>query len=112
MLPLDKQAVYQAKFDESVLTLSKAMQAVRSAVRAAADAKEEHPDLTKVMVDVTTAVKDVQSLVAEVKNLVAPAKLGVTAGGAVTQPLKGVATTVVLDTFVEDLKQQTGQQDD
>lgn len=66
MLPADKQAVYQAKFDEALVILVKAAQAIRSTVQAAATAGVEKPNLTQVLGALTTAILDIQKLVAEI----------------------------------------------
>lgn len=68
-LPTDKQAEFQAKFDNSVVALNKAMQTVRDAVKAAADARQDSPDFAVVIADVVKAIKDVRDVVAEVRNI-------------------------------------------
>lgn len=79
-LPADKQEVLQAKFDQAVITLSKAIYAFRSAVTAAAEAKEEKPDLAKVIADVGKAVRDLQAVVVEAKKLVKPGTVALGSG--------------------------------
>jgi len=83
MLPADKQAIFQAKFDGSVVALNKAMDSVRSAVKAAANAQVENPDLSKVIADVVAAVNDIKSVVEEVRGLLKTPPVA-TAPGAVT----------------------------
>lgn len=69
LLPADKQAVFQSKFDGSIVALNTAMDAVRAAVKAAAEAQVANPDLTKVIADVVTAIDSVKSVVEEVRGL-------------------------------------------
>jgi hypothetical protein len=77
LLPADKQAVFQAKFDGSIVALNKTMDAVRTAVKAAAEAQDPHPDLSKVIADVITAVDQVKGVIDEVRVLLkTPQPLG------------------------------------
>jgi hypothetical protein len=106
MLPADKQAIFQAKFDGSVVALNKAMDAVRSAVKAAANAQVENPDLSKVIADVLAAVNDIKSVVEEVRGLlktppVAAAPGAVTAAPVLTQDPVGYNE---LGSMVEGIK--------
>lgn len=85
-LPSDKQAVFQAKFDGSVVALNKAMDAVRAAVKAAAEAQEASPDLTKVIADVVQAVTDIKSVVDEVRDLLKAPAVSAAPGAAPSAP--------------------------
>jgi len=69
LLPADKQAIFQSKFDGSVVALNKAMGAVRSAVKAAAEAQAQSPDLSTVIADVLAAVNDIKAVIDEVRGL-------------------------------------------
>jgi hypothetical protein len=82
LLPADKQAVFQQKFDGSIVALNKAMSAVRAAVKAAAEAQVEHPDLTKVIADVVSAVDAVKSVIEEVRGLLKTPPMAATPGAA------------------------------
>ena len=84
LLPIDKQATFQAKFDGSVVALNKAMDAVRTAVKAAAEAQEENPDLSQVLAGVLSAVRDVKSVVEQVRELLKAPPMAATPGGVAT----------------------------
>jgi hypothetical protein len=107
-LPADKQEIFQQKFDEANLTLLKAVQAVRSAVQAAANAQEKNPDLTKVVSDVVKALQDIQAVVMQVKDMVSmTVSAAQGSGGTVKAPTP--ATTQAADDLkemVEAFKQQ------
>lgn len=75
-LPADQQSIFQTKFDGSIVTLNLSMNAVRLAVKTAADAQVEHPDLTSVIADVVKAVDAVRSVVTEARDLLKSPKLG------------------------------------
>jgi hypothetical protein len=86
MLPADKQAEFQSKFDGSIVALNKAMDAVRAAVKTAADAQVEHPDMTKVIADVVAAVDTVKSVIEDVHTLLKTPPVAAAPGGAVAAP--------------------------
>jgi hypothetical protein len=81
-IPADKQAVVKQKYDASVVTVTKAMTAIRDAIQVAADAKQDKPDLAKVLADLKVAVEGIQAVINEVRGLVSvpvavPAPVGV-----------------------------------
>jgi len=98
-LPQDKQAEFQAKFDQTILTLAQAVVAARSAVQAAADIKEAKPDLSKVISDMTKAVTDIQAVVAEARKILT-SKLAL---NPVSTPIN-TSTSDVLDEMVLDFQ--------
>lgn len=104
-LPANHQPTFQSKFDGSLVALNKAMAAVRSAVRAAAEAKEPNPDLSKVIADVVAAVEGIKGVIDEVRTLVktppVAAAPGVTPAPVLTQDPAGY---IELGTMVDDLK--------
>lgn len=83
-LPVEKQATAEADFQKAMLTVSKAESALLSAVDAAVEAKESHPDFTQVFADLTSAVNSVQQIIALYKTAIpaTPAMVGAAKGGA------------------------------
>lgn len=106
LLPADKQAVFQKKFDGSIVALNKAMDAVRAAVRAAAEAQVEKPDLTKVIADVVAAVEAVKAVIEEVRGLLKTPPVAATPGAAPAAPLlvEDPVGYGELGSMVDDLK--------
>lgn len=86
-LPADKQPVFQEKFDKSIVALNKSMDAVRAAVKAAADAQVENPDLNQVIKDVVTAAEAVKAVVAEVRDLLKTPPVSATPGAPAAAPV-------------------------
>ncbi len=73
-LPADKQAIAQAKFDESVLAVNAATDALQASVQTAADLKQSNPDFSKVIADLLAAVQALQTVIDEFKVIMqAPA---------------------------------------
>jgi hypothetical protein len=68
-LPADKQPIAQVKFDEAVLAVNGAIDALHASIRAAADLQESKPDFSKVVADLMTAVAGLQAVVDEFKVL-------------------------------------------
>jgi hypothetical protein len=80
----EQQAAAQAKFDQAVVAATLAMQAVRDAVAAAAEAQNPHPDLFAIIQGVGTAISDVQAVIASIRELASAAKPGAAPGAPVT----------------------------
>jgi hypothetical protein len=104
-IPADKRAMVQQKYDTSVITVTKAMTAVRDAIQVAADAKQDKPDLAKVLADLKVAVEGIQAVINEVRGLVSvpvsvPPPVGV-AGAPAVAPVAVAAPVapVGLDEF-------------
>jgi hypothetical protein len=87
LLPADKQAEFQGKFDGSIVALNKSMDAVRSAVKAAAEAQVANPDLTQVIADVVTAINNVKSVVDDIRTLLKTPPPAAAPGAAPAQVL-------------------------
>jgi hypothetical protein len=87
LLPADKQGHYEALFNGSQVALNKAMDAVRTAVKAAAEAQEPKPDLSKVLADVYTAVNQVKAVVVEVRDLLKTPPVAATPGATTATPM-------------------------
>jgi len=106
LLPTDKQPVYQAKFDGANVALSTAMEAVRVAVQAAADAQQPNPDLTKVVQGVVDAIKHIKSVVDEVRGLLRTPAVSTAPNGSTPTPLfvEEPIGYPALDTLVTNLK--------
>ena len=68
-LPADKQPIAQAKFDEAVLTVNAAIDALHASIRTAADLQQSKPDFSKVVADLMAAVTSLQAVVDEFKVL-------------------------------------------
>ena len=101
----DQQEQVQAKFDQAVVTATLAMQAVRDAVAAAAEAGTQSPDLFSVIQSVGQAVSDIQAVIASVRELASASKPGAAPGVAPT-PVD-VPSMAALDTLTARLKAQT-----
>ena len=104
-LPPEQQDAAQAKFDKASVTLSLAIQAVRDAVRAAAEAKNDHPDLFAALQAVGSAVSDVQALVVSIRDLASASRPG-TAPGVAQTPIE-VPAMAALDQLAASVKAQT-----
>jgi hypothetical protein len=89
LLPATKQPEFQAKFDGSIVALNKAMEAVRTAVKAAADAQQEHPDMSGVIAEVVKAVQQVKDVVTEVRDLLKSPPVGASTNGTTAAPMLG-----------------------
>lgn len=70
-LPEAQQRVYLSKYEQASLAVTEAVAAVRAGVQAAAELKEEEPNLSKVLSDLSRAVLKVKDVIDEVRNLVA-----------------------------------------
>lgn len=101
----DQQEQVQAKFDQAVVTATLAMQAVRDAVAAAAEASSKNPDFFTVIQSVGQAVSDVQAVIASIRDLASAAKPGAAPGVATTPVV--VPSMTALDALTARLKAQT-----
>jgi hypothetical protein len=68
-LPADKQPIAQAKFDEAVLAVNGAIDALHASIQTAADLQQSKPDFSKVVADLMAAVQGLQAVVDEFKVL-------------------------------------------
>jgi hypothetical protein len=86
LLSADKQVEYQAKFDESIVALNTSMDAVRAAVKAAAESQVEHPDFSVVIANAIKAVDTVRIVIVEVHDVLKSPKMALTSQGTVAEP--------------------------
>lgn len=106
LLPADKQALYQSKFDGTIIALNSAMEAVRAAVKAAADAQQTNPDLSAVIADVVKAIDQVKAVVDEIRDLLKAPPPAAAPGAAPAAPVltQDPAGYAELNSFVARLK--------
>jgi len=101
----EQQEAAQGKFDQAVVTATLAMQAVRDAVAAAAEASEPSPNLFTVIQSVGQAISDVQAVIASIRDLASAPKPGAAPGSPVT--VVEVPSMAALDALTARLKAQT-----